>query len=154
MEFEAHVAWQRGAQPFTDQKYNRAHEWAFDGGLRVPASSSPHSVPVPLSDPGAVDPEEALTAAAASCYMLFYLSFAAARGFVIDSYEDHPLAVMGKNDLGRVGITRITLRPAIRYSGDKLPTQAELDEISHLSHQKCYIANSLRAEVVIEPRQV
>lgn len=70
-EFEAHVAWQRAGQDFLDGRYSRAHDWRFDGGLQVPASSSPLSVPLPMSDPAAVDPEEALVAAAASCHMLF-----------------------------------------------------------------------------------
>ena len=89
-QFEATVAWQRDKQSFADQRYSRRHEWIFDGGARVPASSSPLSVPVPMSDPAAVDPEEALVAAASSCHMLFFLSFAAQRGFVVDSDPSAP----------------------------------------------------------------
>ena len=87
-QFEAKLAWERGGQTFTDQRYSRAHEWTFDGGLTVPASSSPLSVPLPMSDAAAVDPEEALVAATSSCHMLFFLSIAAQRGYVVDSYRD------------------------------------------------------------------
>jgi len=83
-QFDARVAWQRDGQPFLDGRYSRAHAWRFDGGLEVPASSSLLSVPLPMSD-AAVDPEEALVAAASSCHMLFFLSLAAGRGFVVEA---------------------------------------------------------------------
>src|SRR5690606_19548449 len=83
-EYSATVSWRRLGAVFTDNKYSRAHEWHFDGGVVVPASSSPHVVRVPLSDPTAVDPEEAFVASLSSCHMLFFLSFAAQQGFVVD----------------------------------------------------------------------
>jgi organic hydroperoxide reductase OsmC/OhrA len=143
--FEATLAWQRGDQAFTDQRYSRAHRWHFDGGLDVPASSSPLSVPVPLSDPAAVDPEEALVAAAASCHMLFFLSLAAARGYVVDGYEDHAVGL-----LEGAAITRIVLNPAIAFSGARRPDRAALAELHHEAHARCYIANSLKGDVVVE----
>src|SRR3972149_5872698 len=96
--YTATVAWERGAAKFTDNRYPRAHRWTFDGGAVVPASSSPHVVPVPLSDAAAVDPEEAFVASLSSCHMLYFLFFAAKRGFVVDSYVDRPIGHMGKNE--------------------------------------------------------
>ena len=148
-QFEATVAWQRGTQSFADQRYSRAHEWIFDGGVRVPASSSPLSVPAPMSDPAAVDPEEALVAAASSCHMLFFLSIAAQRGFVVDDYRDHAVGYMEKNEDGNIAMTKIALRPAITFSLTP-PNAAELAAIHHAAHAKCYIANSIRADVVVE----
>ena len=148
-QFEAKLAWQRGAQSFADQRYSRAHEWIFDGGLRVPASSSPLSVPVPMSDPAAVDPEEALVAAASSCHMLFFLSIAAQRGFVVDDYRDHAVGYMEKNEEGNIAMTKIALRPAITFSLTP-PDAAELAAIHDAAHAKCYIANSIKADVVVE----
>ena len=148
-QFEAKLAWQRGAQSFADQRYSRAHEWIFDGGLRVPASSSPLSVPVPMSDPAAVDPEEALVAAASSCHMLFFLSIAAQRGFVVDDYRDHAVGYMEKNAEGNIAMTKIALRPAITFSLTP-PSAAELAAIHHAAHAKCYIANSIKADIVVE----
>jgi organic hydroperoxide reductase OsmC/OhrA len=148
-QFEAKLAWRRGAQSFADQRYSRAHEWIFDGGLRVPASSSPLSVPVPMSDPGAIDPEEALVAAASSCHMLFFLSIAAQRGFVVDDYHDHAVGYMEKNAEGNISMTKIALRPAITFSLTP-PNEAELAAIHHAAHSKCYIANSIKADVVVE----
>ena len=143
--FEATLAWQRGDQAFTDLRYSRAHRWRFDGGLDVPASSSPLSVPVPLSDPAAVDPEEALVAAAASCHMLFFLSLAAARGYVVDRYDDHAVGL-----LDGAAITRIVLNPAIAFGGERQPDRVALAELHHEAHARCYIANSLKGDVVVK----
>ncbi|TOP07235.1 peroxiredoxin, partial [Vibrio parahaemolyticus] len=83
------IAWQRQANEiFSDNQYSRAHTWRFDGGLLVPASPSPHVVPLPLSVEENVDPEEAFVAALSSCHMLVFLSIAAKRRYVIDSYVD------------------------------------------------------------------
>jgi organic hydroperoxide reductase OsmC/OhrA len=152
-KYEATITWQRGEQDFSDNRYSRAHEWAFDGGTRVPASSSPLSVPLPMSDPAGVDPEEALVAATSSCHMLWFLSIAAKRGFTIDSYVDQAFAVMEKRSDGKVAITRITLRPRIIFSAERRPDAAELDAMHHEAHEQCFIANSLKSEVVVEAPQ-
>lgn len=148
-EFEAQVAWQRAGQDFLDGRYSRAHDWRFDGGLQVPASSSPLSVPLPMSDPAAVDPEEALVAAAASCHMLFFLSLAAQRGFTVDSYVDRAIGYLGEDGDGRIAMTRIELRPAIAFAGERQPSREDLDALHHAAHARCYIANSLKTEVLV-----
>ena len=147
--FDASLSWERGAQAFTDQRYSRAHTWTFDGGLSVPASSSPLSVPLPMSDAAAVDPEEALVAAASSCHMLFFLSLAAARGLVVDSYRDDATGFLGSDELGRLAMTRIVLRPRIAFAG-RPPDAAVLAALHHEAHARCYIASSLRGEIVVE----
>jgi len=149
-QFEATVTWQRGVQPFADNRYSRAHQWEFDGGLRVPASSSPLSVPLPMSDASAVDPEEALVAAVSSCHMLFFLSIAAQRGFVVDGYTDRAIGSMQKNADGKMAMTRIALRPDIAFTGERAPDADDLAAMHHSAHELCYIANSIKAEVVIE----
>ncbi len=151
--YEATVSWSRGAQGFVDNRYSRAHEWVFDGGLRIPASSSPLIVPLPMSAAANVDPEEALVAAVSSCHMLFFLNIAGKRGFVIDSYVDRAIGAMGKNSDGKMAITRITLRPKIVFSGEHQPTPDELDVMHHESSDQCYIANSIKADVVVAPRE-
>ena len=150
-EYKAEVVWQRGNQLFTDNRYSRGHEWKFDGGFSVPASSAPGSVPLPMSVAENVDPEEALVAALASCHMLFFLSFAQKQGLIVDHYQDHATGFMEKNERGRLYIARIELRPATRFSGEKMPTKEQIDALHHLSHEHCCIANSLRADVTIIP---
>ncbi|GGC05446.1 OsmC family protein [Pseudoduganella buxea] len=151
MQFEAKLEWQRNGQAFLDQKYSRAHEWIFDGGLRVPASSSPLSVPLPMSVADNIDPEEALVAAASSCHMLFFLSLAAKRGHTVESYSDSAVGLLGKNADGRMALTNITLRPQIVFGGERWPDEDEIAAIHHEAHEKCYVANSLKTEITIEP---
>lgn len=149
--YEATITWNRNDQAFADNRYSRGHTWSFDGGAQVQASSSPLVVPLPMSVAANVDPEEALVASASSCHMLFFLSIAARRGFVIDRYVDHAFGVMEKNAEGKVAMTRITLRPQIDFGGERKPTEEELARIHHESHEQCYIANSLKSEIHVEP---
>ena len=151
-EHIATVEWSRGDQPFTDNRYSRAHDWRFDGGAVVRGSSAPSSVPEPMSDAAAVDPEEALVAAVSSCHMLFFLAFAGKGGFTVDSYRDEAVGILGRDERGKTSITTITLRPAVVFSGESRPDAAATDALHHRAHEACYIANSVRAEVTVEPR--
>src|SRR5574341_1417212 len=137
-KYEAKVTWNRNGAKFTDSQYSRGHEWFFDGGIKVPASSSPQAVRLPFSLAEAVDPEEALVAAASSCHMLSFLWLAAKQGFVVDSYEDNAFGVMDKSPQGKLAITRITLRPKIQFSGEKQPTESELSALHHAANEECY----------------
>ena len=151
--YSAAVRWRRKPdERFLDGRYSRAHEWAFDGGARVPASSSPHVVRPPFSDPAGVDPEEALVASLASCHMLFFLDFAKRSGFVVDAYVDEAEGVMETAADGRVWMARVTLRPHIVFAGDGRPTGADVDALHHQAHDACYIANSVKSEVRVEGR--
>ena len=124
-EYRATVSWKRaGDAKFTDQRYSRGHTISFDGGITVPGSSSPLSVRLPYSVAEAVDPEEALVASLSSCHMLTFLYVAAKQGFVIDAYEDSAVGEMTKNDAGQMWISRVTLDPAISFSGAKRPSAA------------------------------
>lgn len=148
--YTATITWSRGDQPFADGKYSRRHLWRFDGGVELPASSSPHVVKVPMSDASAVDPEEAFVASLSSCHMLFFLDFARRAGFVVDSYEDVAEGLMAKDAQGRLAMTVVTLRPRIRFSGETRPTAGQLDELHHKSHEACFLANSVKTEVKVE----
>ena len=147
----ATISWQRGSEAFLDGKYSRRHVWRFDGGVEVPGSSSPHTVRVPYSDPHAVDPEEAFVASIASCHMLWFLSIAAGRGFRVDRYVDEAVGTMAKNGAGKVAITRVVLRPAVAFSGDRVPDRTEIDAMHHEAHAECFIAKSVTTEIVCEP---
>lgn len=144
------VEWSRGDAAFTDGRYSRAHEWHFDGGAVVRGSSSPHSVRVPLSDPAAVDPEEALVAAASSCHMLWFLALAAEQGYVVDGYRDAAEAQMGPIGFGRQAIVAIVLRPQVTFSGHLAPADSAVRALHEVAHERCFIANSLRSEVRVQ----
>ena len=149
--YTAEVIWQRNEQHFLDNKYSRKHLLRFDGGVVVPASSSPQVVPVPMSDAAAVDPEEAFVASLSSCHMLWFLSIAAQRKFCVDRYQDNAVGVMAKNSEGKLFMSVVTLRPAVVFSGERLPEQAQIENMHHAAHEACYIANSVKSEVRCEP---
>ena len=149
--YTAEILWLRGEQPFVDNRYSRRHTLRFDGGVEVPGSSSPHVVPLPMSDASAVDPEEAFVASLSSCHMLWFLAIAAKRRFCVDRYFDAAVGTMGRNAEGREAMLTVTLRPEVLFSGEHLPTREELADMHHKAHDECFIANSVKTEVRCEP---
>jgi organic hydroperoxide reductase OsmC/OhrA len=147
-DHKAIIEW-RADGGFGDGSYSRAHEWRFDGGAVVPASSSPQVVPPPASDPAGVDPEEALVASVSSCHMLWFLHLARDAGFDVAGYRDEARGTMGKDERGRTAVTRIALRPEIDFAGTPPDVEA-LARLHHEAHDKCFIANSLRTEIAVE----
>lgn len=150
-QYSAEITWQRGDQDFVGNRYSRRHAIRFDGGAEWAGSSSPHVVPVPLSDPSAVDPEEAFIASLSSCHMLWFLSIAATRGFCVERYVDRAVGRMGANAAGKIAMTVVTLRPEVQFSGGRLPSSAQIEEMHHAAHDECFIANSVKTEVRCEP---
>jgi organic hydroperoxide reductase OsmC/OhrA len=151
-EYRAEVRWQRGErEAFLDNRYSRRHVLRFDGGAEVAGSSSPSVVPLPMSEAAAVDPEEMFVASLASCHMLWFLSIAAKQGFRVDTYADAASGAMARNAAGRVAMTLVTLRPAVRFSGERTPTREQVAALHHEAHAECFIANSVKTEVRCEP---
>jgi organic hydroperoxide reductase OsmC/OhrA len=144
----AEIAWRSDGE-FASGRYSRRHEIRFDGGAIVAGSSSPDVVPAPMSDPAGVDPEEALIGAVAACHMLWFLDLARRAGLDIASYDDAAEGEMGRIGPGKTAITRIVLRPDIVFAG-RQPDEAELAALHHEAHERCFIANSLNSEIVIE----
>jgi organic hydroperoxide reductase OsmC/OhrA len=148
--YTAKISWTRtGDGDFTKGQYSRAHEWAFDGGVTVPASPSPHVVPAPWSDHAGVDPEEAFVASLSSCHMLFFIDFARRDELVVDGYVDEAEGILEKRADGKIAMTRVTLRPRISWSGDT-PSKADIADLHHRAHEACFIANSVITELVVE----
>ena len=150
-QYTAQIIWERGDQAFLDNRYSRKHLIRFDGGVELPASSSVHSVPAPLSDPTAVDPEELFVAAISNCHMLWFLSIAARQGFRVDRYLDTALGVLEKDSGGKMAMTKVTLRPEVQFSGLRLPARSDIERMHHEAHEACYIANSVKSEVRCDP---
>lgn len=145
----ATISWKNAGTEFMQGRFSRAHTWTFDGGLTVPASASPSVVRPPLSDPAAVDPEEAFVASLSSCHMLTFLHLARRGGFQVESYEDAAVGELTKNSAGAMAISQVTLNPRIVYGGDKRPSAEELNQLHHDAHEQCFIAQSVKTEVTI-----
>ena len=145
------IRWKNDAADFLDKRYSRAHTWTFDGGVVVPASSSPHVVPLPMSDAAAVDPEEAFVAALSSCHMLWFLDIASRAGYAVASYDDTADGHLGRNAAGKRVVDVVTLRPRTRFAGTRVPDATALAVLHHDAHEACFLANSVRCEIRCEP---
>lgn len=147
----AELRWMRGDQAFLDNRYSRLHSVRFDGGVEIPMSSSPDVVAAPMSDPSAVDPEEAFVASLASCHMLWFLSLAARDGWRVDSYRDAAAGTMGRDERSRIVMREVVLRPRVDFSGERTPDRETIEQLHHQAHEACFLAHSVRCEVRCEP---
>lgn len=152
VEYRTVVTWERSGASFVDNRYSRGHRWQFDGGIEVPASSSPHVVPPPLSVEEAVDPEEAFVASLSSCHMLWFLSIAARHGFVVERYCDEAVGVLEKDASGKLAMTRVVLRPRVEFGGPVRPEDGDLAAMHDEAHEQCFIARSVTTDVRCEPQ--
>jgi len=147
-EHKVTLSWKRGDLPFDYQKYSRDHTWKFDGGHEMQASAAPAY----LGNPKHVNPEEAFVASLSSCHMLTFLAIACKQKFMLDEYVDEAVGHMEKNAEGKMAITRVTLQPKIKFSGEKQPSKEELDKMHHAAHENCFIASSVKTEIKVEPQ--
>ena len=152
-EHKAMIRWASSGdgEAFLKGRFSRAHTWTFDGGLTVPAAAAPSVIPAPFSDPAGVDPEEAYVAAIASCHMMSFLYVAMRAGFVVERYEDDAVGAMRKNERGVIWVGAVTLRPRIDFGAGTRPTPAGVEQLHHRAHEQCFIANSVKTEITVEP---
>ena len=146
-EHRATIDWRRSSTDFTYLTYNRAHDWRFHA-VTVPASATKEY----RGEEDRVNPEEALVAALSSCHMLTFLAVAAKRKLSLDSYRDEAVGVLEKNAEGKLAITRVTLRPKIVWTEGAAVSREDLDKMHHDAHAGCFIANSVKTEVVVDPQ--
>ena len=147
-EHKVTVEWKRETPDFEYQTYKRDHDWVFDAGITLRGSAAPAY----LGSESCVDPEEAFVASLSSCHMLTFLAIACKKRFTVDGYRDQAVGILGKDQTGRLAMTRVTLRPQVRFSGEKKPTPEELAQMHDQAHHGCFIANSVKTEVVVEPQ--
>lgn len=145
-EYRATTTWRRTSADFTYETYNRAHEVKFGGGETVPWSSAPEF----KGEAQRVNPEEAFVASLSTCHMLTFLAIAARKRFTVDAYIDEAVGVMERNAQGKFWIARVSLRPKIAFSGLRQPSTGELSELHHAAHENCFVANSVKTEVVVD----
>ncbi len=147
-EHKATVEWKRETADFTYETYNRDHDWIFDAGIRVRASANP----VYLGSESCVDPEEAFVVSLSSCHMLTFLAIACRKRFNVESYRDQAVGILEKDASGRLAMTRVTLQPEVRFAGERTPSNEEVRQLHDQAHHACFIANSVKTEVNVEPR--
>ncbi len=143
----AHVAWVRTTPTFTYDAYDRSHRIVYGGGIEVAASSAPDF----LGDGARVNPEEAFVGALSSCHMLTFLAIAARKRLVVDAYEDTAEGFLEKNAAGRLAVTRVILRPKVRFAEGTDVSAEALAALHESSHTHCFIAQSVKTAVTVEP---
>jgi organic hydroperoxide reductase OsmC/OhrA len=149
--YTAELNWQRKEADFLNKRYSRAHTLRFDGGIELPGSSSVHIVPLPYSVEAAVDPEELFVAALASCHLLWFLDLAAQAWLCIDHYQDAASGKLGKNAQGQVAMTEVTLRPKLLLAASTPASDEHIIALHHQAHELCFLANSVKSTVLVEP---
>jgi organic hydroperoxide reductase OsmC/OhrA len=142
------LTWRRATPDFDYKTFDRSHLWHLAGGQVVRGSAAPEY----SGDPAMSNPEEALLAALSSCHMLTFLAIAALKRLVVDSYEDDPVAELGKNDQGKTMVSRLVLRPKVSFGGERSPDADTVLELHRKAKENCFIGNSLSTAVVLEPR--
>lgn len=127
--------------------YSREHAAAA-----VPADASLRlsSDPAFRGDASLLNPEQLVVLAASSCQLLSFLAVAARARLDVVDYDDEAEAVMPEDD-PPARITRIVLRPRIRVVDGPGVSQARVQHLVEVAHRECFIANSLRSEIVVEP---
>jgi organic hydroperoxide reductase OsmC/OhrA len=150
-EHKVTVEWERQTPDFDHGTYNRSHMLVFGHSTRVPATAAAANVPPTAACGPGVDPEQAFVASLSSCHMLWFLHLASRAGFAVDRYVDEASGALAKNAEGRMAMTRVTLRPAVAFAG-RAPSAEEHARLHEGAHQKCFIANSVKTEIVVEPR--
>lgn len=147
-EHSVTIEWKRETPDFAFESYNRDHDWIFDAGITVRASATPAY----LGNARCVDPEEAFVASLSSCHMLTFLAIACKKKFVIDYYRDAAVGILGKDGAGKLAIVKVTLRPEVKFGGDSPPSPEDTARLHDQAHHNCFIANSVKTDVVVEPR--
>ncbi|NBC67092.1 MAG: peroxiredoxin [Bacteroidetes bacterium] len=145
-KYEETIEWKNSTNEFKSGNYSRKHTWIFDGGIEVPASSSPSVVPLPYSEEKAIDPEEAFLCSISSCHMLWFLDLAAKEGLNIKSYVDEANGIMGNKD-GKKQITIVNLHPKIELQNEEKLDKSRLKKLHTKAHEKCFIANSVTSKI-------
>ena len=151
MKVKTKIAWRRApVENFLDGSYKRTHQWIMEGGMVIHASASPEIVPIPMSDPTLLDPEEAYLSSISSCHMLFFLSIAAKKKWIIDTYEDTPIARLSKNESNKMAVMEIILQPKIVFNGLDQPKREIINRMHQIAHSNCFLANSVNTKITIK----
>ena len=141
------LTWSKQTESFAYKDYNRDHQWDFGEGLVVNASSAPQY----LGTPEYADPERAFAAALSSCHMLFFIAICSKKRLVVENYVDHATAILEADAEGDLIISQVTLRPKVIFAEGVDVNQEEIEKIHQVSHDKCFLAKSVKSELIIEP---
>lgn len=143
-DYNVRLQWQRVTPDFQYDSYDRKHSIYFYGGPKIDISSSANL----LRNPKFQTPEELLTASVASCFLLTFLALSCKQGYVVNHYDDKATCILDETIRA---VSEVILRPEIRFQSDKKPDETSLQKLLREAHAACFIANTLKAEISINP---
>ncbi len=149
-EYRATIEWQLAGE-FRYETYSRSHSIDFGRGVRLAGNAAAANIPKTVPAAPGADPEQQFIASLSSCHMLWFLHLACNRKYVVTRYSDAASGVLEKNAEGKEAMTRATLRPVVAFSGTP-PTPEQFAQLHEKAHERCYIANSVKTEIILEPR--
>lgn len=144
-KFQVEIKWENTKSDFKFEEYSRDHSIKLGEGQKIKNSAAPEY----YGSESATNPEELLAAALGSCHMLTFFAIASKSGYVIESYYDTAVALLGKNDSQKICVTEIQLSPTIVFSSEKRPNSEELQKMHEKAHRNCFIAQSINTKVTI-----
>jgi organic hydroperoxide reductase OsmC/OhrA len=127
--------------------YLRAHEIS---AAPAEASLKLSGDPAFKGDARLINPEQLLVMAASSCQLLSFLAVAARKRLDVVEYEDRAEGFMPEDEKP-IRITRIVLKPRIVVKGGG---EAAVKKAVEIGHHECYIANSVKSDIRVEPEIV
>ncbi len=145
-EHEVKLHWKKETQSFAYKDYNREHDFIFSDKTIVRASSAPQF----LGDPDCVDPEQSYVAAIASCHLLFFIAFCSKKRLSLLDYQDNAIGILEPNEQGKLWISKVILSPQAKFTDGEQPQPAELERLHEMAHKNCFLANSVKSEIVIK----
>ena len=149
-EHRATTDWRLETADFSYESYNRSHALAFEQGVRAPGTAAASNIPSTAVGTPGIDPEQSFVAAVSACHMLWFLHLACNRKFKVTRYHDEAVGILEKRADGKEAITRVTLRPAVSFDG-AAPTPEQHTQLHEKAHERCYVANSVNSEILVQP---
>jgi organic hydroperoxide reductase OsmC/OhrA len=147
---ETTIEWRRLTPDFDYATYDRGHWLDFGAGIRMPGTAARANIPATAPVSPGIDPEQAFVGALSSCHMLWFLHLACAAELVVDRYVDRAVGVLERNGEGKLAMTQVTLKPSVTFSGTQ-PSEVDVRTLHRRAHAKCFIANSVKTDVTVEP---
>lgn len=146
-QHRAMVQWSRTSDDFSYESYNRSHQLSFKGGAIVLAGGA---LPEFNGDGHGVDPEELFVGSLSACHMLTFLAIASRQKLTVNAYEDDAVGLLEREAWRTMWVTRVILKPLVRFKDDV--TDAKVNELHAMAHNNCFMVNSVKIEVLLEPR--
>lgn len=148
-EHKATLHWKKTTADFSYKTFDRTHTVKFPGGTEIQATSAPEY----LGKKEYVNPEEALTFSLSSCHLLTFLAIASMSNYIVEEYEDEATSILEKNAHGKLAITKVYLKPKVKFGGENIPDSEKLKKLHEKAHKECFIANSVLCEIIVEARE-